>query len=111
VEALEQTWDRSRQLGARRAEEKSMEEVVYLLYQEHCDCPMTVATCCLGSRHPRKAKLNCRPTKGEALTMAWAVEDTRSLTLGRRDPHVEERCQKRDRTARNYMKTTRCRVT
>jgi hypothetical protein len=84
----------------------SKTSIEYLIYQEYCKCTTTVTTLCLGSRHPRDAERVCQPTKGEALTMAQVLEDTRPLALGCRDPQVEDRYQTRDQTAGDHMKTT-----
>ena len=62
----------------------------YFLYQKYCDCPSKITTCCqtgwhitlAGSRFLHKAEQNYWPVEGEALAVAWALEDTRFFTLG-----------------------------
>jgi ABC-type cobalt transport system substrate-binding protein len=88
--------------------EWSKKSIKYLLYQEHCEFPATIMTCCLGSRHLRDTEMDCQPLKGDAPTLARAAEDTRSLTLGCRDLHIEDSCQICDGTAGNKTKTTQC---
>jgi hypothetical protein len=69
----------------------------YFLYQQYCNCPSDVTTCCengwrivlAGSRFLNKAEENYWPTDGEALAVAWSLEDTRFFTAGCRDLHVQ----------------------
>ena len=69
----------------------------YFLYQKYCACPSTVTTCCehgwrvvlAGSRHLSAAEKNYWPTEGEALAVAWSLEDTKFFTLGCTDLHVQ----------------------
>ena len=69
----------------------------YFLYQKHCECPSTVTTCCdngwrvtlAGSRFLSDAEKNYWPTEGEALGVAWSLEDTKFFTLGCTDLHVQ----------------------
>jgi hypothetical protein len=69
----------------------------YFLYQQYCDCPSDVTTCCenswrivlAGSRFLNKAEENYWPTEGEALAVAWSLEDTWFFTAGCRDLHIQ----------------------
>ena len=69
----------------------------YFLYQKYCDCPSVVTTCCnggwritlAGSRFLHKAEQNYWPVEGEALAVAWALEDTRFFTLGCDKLHIQ----------------------
>ena len=69
----------------------------YFLYQKHCECPSDITTCCqygwritlAGSRFLNKAEQNYWPVEGEALTVAWALEDTRYFTMGCRNLHIQ----------------------
>ena len=69
----------------------------YFLYQKYCDCPSNITTCCdngwritlAGSRFLHKAEKNYWPVEGEALAVAWALEDTRFFTIGCGDLHIQ----------------------
>ena len=69
----------------------------YFLYQQHCNCPSTVTTCCengwrvvlAGSRFLSPSERNYWPTEGEMLGVCWALEDTKFFTLGCTDLHVQ----------------------
>ena len=69
----------------------------YFLYQKYCDCPSVVTTCCqagwritlAGSRFLHKAERNYWPVEGEALAVAWALEDTRFFTMGCTNLHIQ----------------------
>ena len=67
----------------------------YLLLQKHCDCSLDkVPTCCptgwklifAGSRFTNPSEYNYSPTEGEALAVAWSLENSRMFTLG--CPHL-----------------------
>ena len=68
----------------------SKDGVGYLLLQKHCQCTMVSPTCCengwkviyAGSRFTNKAESNYAPTEGEALAVAWSLENPRLFTLG-----------------------------
>jgi hypothetical protein len=69
----------------------------YFLYQKYCDCNSDITTCCetgwrvvlAGSRFLNKAEENYWPTEGEALAVAWSLEDTRFFTAGCKDLHIQ----------------------
>ena len=62
----------------------------YFLRQKHCQCHASAPGCCprgwritlAGSRFLRDAEKRYAPVEGEALAVAWALEDTRFFTLG-----------------------------
>ena len=67
--------------------------VGYWLHQKHCKCASTTPGCCpdgwrvtlAGSRFLRDAERRYAPVEGEALAVAWALEDSRFFTMGCRD--------------------------
>ncbi|KAK3875649.1 hypothetical protein Pcinc_019503 [Petrolisthes cinctipes] len=67
--------------------------VGYWLRQKHCGCNSNTPGCCAdgwkitlaGSRFLRDAEKRYAPIKGEALAVAWALEDSRFFTMGCRD--------------------------
>ena len=69
----------------------------YFMYQKYCECPSTITTCCdngwhitlAGSRFLHKAERNYWPVEGEALAVAWALEDTKFFTLGCSNLHIQ----------------------
>ena len=69
----------------------------YFLYQKYCQCPSTTTTCCengwritlAGSRFLHKAERNYWPVEGEALAVAWALEDSKFFTLGCSNLHIQ----------------------
>ena len=69
----------------------------YFLYQKYCSCESNVTTCCqngwhivlAGSRFLSKAERNYWPVEGEALAVAWALEDTRFFTIGCTNLHIQ----------------------
>ena len=69
----------------------------YFLYQKYCECPSVTTNCCkdgwritlAGSRFLHKAERNYWPVEGEALAVAWALEDSKFFTLGCRDLHIQ----------------------
>ena len=71
--------------------------VGYFMYQQYCSCPSTITTCCpngwrvtlAGSRFLRAAEKNYSPTEGEAMAVAWALEDSKFFTLGCTRLHVQ----------------------
>ena len=68
----------------------SLTGVGYWLRQKHCQCPSLTPGCCpsgwritlAGSRFLRTAEQRYAPVEGEALAVAWALEDSRFFTLG-----------------------------
>ena len=64
--------------------------VGYWLRQKYCNCVSETPDCCqegwkitlAGSRFLRTAEQNYAPVEGEALAVAWALEDSRFFTLG-----------------------------
>ena len=62
----------------------------YYLSQKHCDCISITPGCCedgwritvCGSRFLRKYEENYAPIEGEALAVAWALDQTKFFTLG-----------------------------
>ena len=67
--------------------------VGYWLHQQHCTCDSLTPGCCpdgwrvtlAGSRFLRDAENRYAPVEGEALAVAWALEDSRFFTMGCRD--------------------------
>ena len=67
--------------------------VGYWLHQQHCSCRALTPGCCpggwrvtlAGSRFLRDAEKRYAPVEGEALAVAWALEDSRFFTMGCRD--------------------------
>ena len=65
----------------------------YFLSQKHCDCSTTSPDCCdegwritlAGSRFLKPAESRYAPVEGEALAIAWALEQTRYFTMGCND--------------------------
>lgn len=64
--------------------------VGYWLRQKYCECESTIPDCCdqgwritlAGSRFLRSSEQRYAPIEGEALAIAWALEDTKFFTLG-----------------------------
>ena len=62
----------------------------FWLSQKHCDCPGKSPGCCedgwhivlAGSRFLTNAEKNYAPVEGEALGVAWALEQTHYFTMG-----------------------------
>ena len=62
----------------------------YFLSQKHCDCSSASPDCCedgwritlAGSRFLKPAESRYAPVEGEALAIAWALEQTKYFTLG-----------------------------
>ena len=62
----------------------------YWLFQRHCDCPSGLPGCCpegwqvtlAGSRFLSSAESRYAPIEGEALAVAWGLEQTRYFTQG-----------------------------
>lgn len=62
----------------------------YWLRQKYCNCSSETPDCCptgwkitlAGSRFLRSAEKRYAPIEGEALAVAWALEDTKYFTLG-----------------------------
>ena len=69
----------------------------YFLYQKYCECPSSITTCCengwritlAGSRFLHKAERNYWPVEGEALAVAWSLEDSKFFTLGCSNLHIQ----------------------
>ena len=65
----------------------------FWLLQKHCKCPKQSPGCCqdgwritlAGSRFLSSAERNYAPVEGEALSVAWALEQTRYFTMGCND--------------------------
>ena len=65
----------------------------YFLYQKHCECQARLPGCCedgwrvvlAGSRFLKPAETRYAPIEGEALAVAWALEQTKYFTLGNQD--------------------------
>ena len=76
----------------------SMVGIGYWMYQKTCDCPFDPVPnkCCTegwrvtfaNSRPIKPAEWNYWPTEGEALGVAWALEDSKYFSLGCNDLHV-----------------------
>ena len=66
----------------------SKKGIDYYLLQKHCDCPSDLPDCCddgwritlAGSRFLQAAEERYAPVEGEALAVAWALEQTRFFT-------------------------------
>ena len=62
----------------------------FWLLQKHCDCEDVSPGCCqdgwkitlAGSRFLSSAEMNYAPVEGEALAVAWSLEQTRFFTMG-----------------------------
>ena len=62
----------------------------YFLLQQHCDCSLGLPDCCpngwkitlAGSRFLTSAEQRYAPIEGEALAVAWGLEQTRFFTQG-----------------------------
>ena len=62
----------------------------YFLLQQHCSCPSRIPDCCpegwritlAGSRFLSSAEQRYAPIEGEALAVAWGLEQTRYFTQG-----------------------------
>jgi hypothetical protein len=62
----------------------------YFLLQKHCECPSQLPDCCqggwriilAGSRFLSSAESRYAPIEGEALAVAWSLEQTRFFTQG-----------------------------
>jgi hypothetical protein len=68
----------------------SCQGIGFFLLQKHCTCPAEVPVCCeggwhvtlVGSRFLSPAKQRYAPVEGEALAVAWALEQTKFFTQG-----------------------------
>jgi len=68
----------------------SKKGIGYYLLQKHCDCSSDLPDCCdygwhitlAGSRFLQTAEERYAPVEGEALAVAWALEQTRFFTQG-----------------------------
>ena len=68
----------------------SKKGIGYMLLQKHCSCPSQLPDCCpsgwritlAGSRFLQSAEERYAPVEGEALAVAWALEQTRYFTQG-----------------------------
>ena len=68
----------------------SIKGIGYFLLQQHCSCPSQLPNCCpsgwritlAGSRFLQSAEERYAPVEGEALAVAWALEQTRYFTQG-----------------------------
>ena len=68
----------------------SKQGIGYYLSQKHCDCPSQVPGCCdfgwkvtlVGSRFLHGAEERYAPIEGEALAVAWGLEQTQYFTQG-----------------------------
>ena len=62
----------------------------YRMHQQHCECASLTPGCCpdgwritlVGSRFLRDAEKRYAPIEGEALAIAWALEDSRFFSFG-----------------------------
>ena len=62
----------------------------YMLLQKHCDCPIETPDCCedgwgialAGSRFLSPTEQRYAPVEGEALAIAWGLEQTKYFTQG-----------------------------
>ena len=76
----------------------SITGIAYWMYQKTCSCPFdpNPNKCCetgwnvtlANSRFLRPSEKNYWPTEGEALAVAWALEDSKFFTLGCKELHV-----------------------
>ena len=65
----------------------------FFLLQQHCDCTSGIPECCpdgwkitlAGSRFLSSAEKRYAPVEGEALAVAWGLEQTRYFTMGCND--------------------------
>ena len=65
----------------------------YYLTQKHCSCPSDIPDCCdsgwritlAGSRPLKSAEMRYAPVEGEALAVAWSLDQTRYFTQGCND--------------------------
>ena len=68
----------------------SKKGVGYFLVQKHCNCQEVKPGCCVdgwritlaGSRFLSSAEQNYAPIEGEALAIAWSLEQTKFFTMG-----------------------------
>ena len=68
----------------------SKKGIGYFLLQKHCGCPSQLPDCCRdgwkitlsGSRFLQDAEARYAPIEGEALAVAWGLEQTKYFTLG-----------------------------
>ena len=68
----------------------SKKGIGYFLSQKHCDCPSQSPGCCqfgwritlAGSRFTKPRESRYAPVEGEALAIAWSLDQTRYFTLG-----------------------------
>ena len=71
----------------------SKKGIGFYLSQKHCKCSSSAPDCCengwritlCGSRFLQKSEENYAPIEGEALAVAWALEQTKFFTLGCKD--------------------------
>ena len=68
----------------------SQRGIGYFLSQKHCDCYASIPGCCeygwritlAGSRFLKPAETRYAPVEGEALAIAWSLENTKFFTQG-----------------------------
>ena len=68
----------------------SRKGIGYFLYQQHCECPTDTPDCCklgwrivlAGSRFLSTTQQRYAPVEGEALAVAWALEQSKYFTQG-----------------------------
>ena len=68
----------------------SKKGIGYFLFQQHCQCASQLPDCCpdgwritlAGSRFLQSAEERYAPIEGEALAVAWGLEQTRFFTQG-----------------------------
>ena len=68
----------------------SKKGIGYLLAQQHCECKLASYGCCpdgwkitlAGSRFLSPTEINYAPIEGEALAVAWGLEQTKFFTMG-----------------------------
>jgi len=68
----------------------SKKGIGYLLAQQHCECKLASYGCCpdgwritlAGSRFLSPTEMNYAPIEGEALAVAWGLEQTKFFTMG-----------------------------